>query len=120
MSELLMALRIAAVPHGFRSSFRDWAAEETDHPREVAEAALAHKVRNQVEAAYRRSVVFPRGIDGRERPPERRRAGCVKTRTAPCPYQGLEEGGRSRPPPFCPIVRAGGGRRGVAARKHKA
>ena len=35
---------IAAVPHGFRSSFRDWAAEETDHPREVVEAALAHVV----------------------------------------------------------------------------
>ncbi len=33
---------IAAVPHGFRSSFRDWAAEETNHPREVIEAALAH------------------------------------------------------------------------------
>ncbi|WP_419167180.1 hypothetical protein [Candidatus Palauibacter sp.] len=40
-----------ALPHGSRSSFRDWAAEETDHPREVVEAALAHKVRNQVEAA---------------------------------------------------------------------
>ena len=60
MSELLRALRIAAVPHGFRSSFRDWAAEETDHPREVAEAALAHKVRNQVEAAYARSDLFER------------------------------------------------------------
>ena len=34
--------KIAAVPHGFRSSFRDWAAEETNHPREVIEAALAH------------------------------------------------------------------------------
>ena len=54
MSELLRALKITAVPHGFRSSFRDWTAEETDHPREVAEAALAHKVRNQIEAAYRR------------------------------------------------------------------
>ena len=39
-------LGIAAVPHGFRSSFRNWEAEETDHPREVVEAALAHKVRN--------------------------------------------------------------------------
>ena len=48
------------MPHGFRSSFRDWAAEETDHPREVAEAALAHKVRNQIEAAYRRSDLFER------------------------------------------------------------
>ena len=60
MSELLKALKIAAVPHGFRSSFRDWAAEETDHPREVAEAALAHKVRRQIEAAYRRSDLFER------------------------------------------------------------
>ena len=38
---------IAAVPHGFRSSFRDWAAEETDHPREVVEAALAHVVQRR-------------------------------------------------------------------------
>ena len=60
LSELLKELRIAAVPHGFRSSFRDWAAEETDHPREVVEAALAHKVRSQVEAAYRRSDLFER------------------------------------------------------------
>ena len=60
LSELLGELKIAAVPHGFRSSFRDWAAEETDHPREVAEAALAHKVRNQIEAAYRRSDLFER------------------------------------------------------------
>ena len=60
MAELLGELKIAAVPHGFRSSFRDWAAEETDHPREVAEAALAHKVRNPIEAAYRRTDLFER------------------------------------------------------------
>jgi len=58
--QLLKACGVEAVPHGFRSSFRDWAAEETDHPREVAEAALAHKVRNQVEAAYRRTDLFER------------------------------------------------------------
>ena len=46
--------------HGFRSSFRDWAAEKTDHPREVVEAALAHVVRNPVEAAYARSDLFER------------------------------------------------------------
>ena len=46
--------------HGFRSSFRDWAAEETDHPREVIEAALAHVVRNRTEAAYARSDLFER------------------------------------------------------------
>ncbi len=60
LSELLGELKITAVPHGFRSSFRDWAAEETDHPREVAEAALAHKVRNPIEAAYRRTDLFER------------------------------------------------------------
>ncbi len=52
--------KIAAVPHGFRSSFRDWAAEEADHPHEVIEAALAHVVQNRVEAAYRRTDLFER------------------------------------------------------------
>ena len=58
LSVLLKEPGIAAMPHGFRSSFRDSAAEETDRPREVVEAALAHKVRNQ--AAYRRSDLFER------------------------------------------------------------
>ena len=48
------------MPHGFRSSFRDWAAERTDHPREVVEAALAHVVQNKVEAAYLRTDLFER------------------------------------------------------------
>ena len=42
------------------SSFRDWAAEQADHPREVIEAALAHVVQNKVEAAYARSDLFER------------------------------------------------------------
>lgn len=53
----LMALRrmgTTITAHGFRSSFRDWAAEVTNLPREVAEMALAHAVENRVEAAYRR------------------------------------------------------------------
>ena len=52
-----MALRRAdvdATVHGFRSSFRDWVSEETNHPSEVAEMALAHAIGNKVEAAYRR------------------------------------------------------------------
>ncbi|MDE2943384.1 MAG: tyrosine-type recombinase/integrase [Gemmatimonadota bacterium] len=57
---LLKALGVGAVPHGFRSSFRDWAAERTDAPRAVMEAALAHAVRNRVEAAYARSDLFER------------------------------------------------------------
>jgi integrase len=44
--------------HGFRSTFRDWAAEKTDYPREVAEMALAHTVGSAVENAYRRSDLF--------------------------------------------------------------
>jgi integrase len=44
--------------HGFRSSFRDWAAERTTFPAEVAEMALAHTVGDKVEAAYRRGDLF--------------------------------------------------------------
>ena len=44
--------------HGLRSSFRDWAAERTSFPREVAELALAHSIPNAVEAAYRRGDLF--------------------------------------------------------------
>ena len=47
-----------ATPHGFRSSFRDWCAEATSTPREVAEACLAHVVRSAVEAAYARTDHF--------------------------------------------------------------
>ena len=60
LRRLLQDRSIAAVPHGFRSTFRDWAAEETNHPREVVEAALAHLVHNKVEAAYARSDLFER------------------------------------------------------------
>lgn len=43
-----------AVPHGLRSTFRDWAAERTQYPGDMAEVALAHRINNVVEAAYRR------------------------------------------------------------------
>jgi integrase len=55
---LLKILRYAELPytvHGFRSAFRDWAAEQTSYPGEIAEAAFAHTVANKVEAAYRRT-----------------------------------------------------------------
>ena len=45
-------------PHGFRSSFRDWAGDETSFQREVAEAALAHKVGDETENAYRRGTAL--------------------------------------------------------------
>ena len=60
VGRLLKELGVDAVPHGFRSSFRDWAAERTDTPHAVMEAALAHTVRNAVEAAYARSDLFER------------------------------------------------------------
>lgn len=46
------------VPHGFRSTFRDWCSEQTDYQNEVAEMALAHTIGNQVEASYRRGDLF--------------------------------------------------------------
>lgn len=54
LSAVLRRMEVEAVPHGFRSTFRDWCAEQTDYPNEVAEMALAHTVSNKVEAAYRR------------------------------------------------------------------
>lgn len=58
MTALMRRMEVDAVPHGMRSSFRDWAAERTDFPREVAEMALAHTIGNAVEAAYRRGDLF--------------------------------------------------------------
>lgn len=55
-----MGRRGAITTHGFRSSFRDWCAEQTTFPREVCEAALAHTLADKVEAAYRRSDLFNR------------------------------------------------------------
>ena len=52
-----------ATVHGFRSTFRDWAAEETDHPDYVAEKALAHAIKSHVEAAYRRGDLFDKRRD---------------------------------------------------------
>ena len=62
MSMLMLLRRIEPniTVHGFRSSFRDWVAEETNHSPEVAEMALAHKIANKVEAAYRRGKLIER------------------------------------------------------------
>lgn len=60
-------LKIASYPkatvHGLRSSFRDWCGDQTNYPREVCEAALAHVIQNQTEAAYRRSDLFDKRRD---------------------------------------------------------
>lgn len=50
------------VPHGFRSTFRDWAAEHTLYPPELAEMALAHAIESKVEAAYRRGDMFAKRL----------------------------------------------------------
>jgi hypothetical protein len=47
-----------ATVHGFRSAFRDWAAESTNFTNEVCEAALAHVIESKAEAAYRRGDLF--------------------------------------------------------------
>lgn len=55
MLQLMRRMKLDAVPHGMRSTFRDWAADMTDFPRELAEAALAHVVGDKTEAAYLRT-----------------------------------------------------------------
>ncbi|GAB2458637.1 site-specific integrase [Comamonas humi] len=54
MTAVMRRMKVTAVPHGFRSTFRDWAGEKTNFPRELAEQALAHTLESKVEAAYRR------------------------------------------------------------------
>lgn len=59
MAKAMRDMDVAGVTvHGFRSTFTDWAAEQTDFPKEVADKALAHKIPNAVEAAYRRTDFF--------------------------------------------------------------
>jgi integrase len=58
LSTLRRMKRTDLTTHGFRSTFRDWAAEQTSFPGEVAEMALAHTIENKVEATYRRGDLF--------------------------------------------------------------
>ena len=58
LSKMLKEHEIGAVPHGFRSSFRDWAAELSTQPREICEFALAHVEGSTAELAYRRTDYF--------------------------------------------------------------
>jgi integrase len=60
MSKLLDGLAPGYTVHGFRSTFRDWVAEETEHSGDVAEMALAHKIASSVEASYRRGNLMAR------------------------------------------------------------
>ena len=63
MAMLMRRMKVDATVHGFRSGFRDWAAERTGYAHEVAEMALAHTIENKVERAYRRGDL----IDKRRR-----------------------------------------------------
>jgi integrase len=58
MLELLRQMRPDVTVHGFRSTFRDWCGDRTNFPRDVVEAALAHRIADQVEAAYRRGTAL--------------------------------------------------------------
>jgi integrase len=58
--QLLRRLGVPATVHGMRSTFRQWAAEETSFPREIVEMALAHQVGTAVERAYQRSDLLER------------------------------------------------------------
>jgi integrase len=75
---VLRRMKISSVTvHGFRSAFRDWAAECTSFPNEVCEAALAHVIENKAEAAYRRGDLF----DKRRKLMEAWAAYCTATKT---------------------------------------
>ena len=54
LTAVMRRMEVSAVPHGFRSSFRDWVGELTQFPSDLAEMALAHVLPNKTEAAYRR------------------------------------------------------------------
>jgi integrase len=58
LTAVLRRLEVQAVPHGFRSTFKDWAAERTSYTNEMSEMALAHAIGDKTEAAYRRGDMF--------------------------------------------------------------
>ena len=84
MLELVRGMRDGLTVHGFRSTFRDWAAEQTSYPHEMCEIALAHAVGNKVEAAYRRGDMMEKRrrlmadwASYCEQPPTKSRANVV-------------------------------------------
>lgn len=63
LTAVLRRMKVDVVPHGFRSTFREWAGESTGYPREVIEHALAHQLADKAEAAYQRGSLFPKRIN---------------------------------------------------------
>lgn len=62
LTAVMRRMGLTAVPHGFRSTFRDWAAECTNYDKDVVEMALAHTIENKVEAAYRRGDLLEKRL----------------------------------------------------------
>ena len=62
LTAVLRRMGVAATAHGFRSTFRDWVAESTQHSGEVAEMALSHAIGDKVEAAYRRGDLLNKRV----------------------------------------------------------
>lgn len=62
LTAVLRRMSLGVVPHGFRSTFREWAGESSGHPREVIEHALAHQLADKAEAAYQRGSLFPKRV----------------------------------------------------------
>ena len=60
LSQAMRRMKVNAVPHGFRSTFTDWAAETTNHPQELREMALAHSLGDRTREAYQRGELFER------------------------------------------------------------
>lgn len=63
LGAVLRRMKVPVTVHGFRSTFRDWASEQTNYPRDAAEMALAHAIGDRVEAAYRRGDLFTKRRD---------------------------------------------------------
>jgi len=62
LTAVLRRMGVSATAHGFRSTFRDWVSECTQHSSEVAEMALSHAIGDKVEAAYRRGDLFDKRV----------------------------------------------------------
>ena len=58
ITQVMRRMGLTAVPHGLRSTFRDWVAEKSSYPGDLAEKALAHTLTDAVEAAYQRGDMF--------------------------------------------------------------
>jgi integrase len=80
---VMRRMGVDAVPHGMRSTFRDWCSERTAYPRDVAEMALAHAIGDKVEAAYRRGELLEKR--------RRMMADWASFVTGPLPSAGVVE-----------------------------